>query len=208
MWTKASVNIRSGPSTDFEIISSRASGSKVFPTNRSYDGWQQVALDDQAGWIKASYLTEVEPKSASLTGSGSSQSSGISSDESSNHGAASGEAAICPAGKKIADGLTARTRNVLAVVCQQFPNVTSYGGSRSGGGYHSQGRAIDVMISGEPGWKIARWLRTNAADLGVIEVIYEQQIWTTQRSSEGWRAMSDRGSASANHYDHVHISVK
>ena len=28
-----------------------------------------------------------------------------------------------------------------------------------------------------------------------------------QRSGEGWRGMSDRGNATANHFDHVHISV-
>jgi hypothetical protein len=28
-----------------------------------------------------------------------------------------------------------------------------------------------------------------------------------ERSSEGWRYMSDRGSTTANHYDHVHVSV-
>jgi hypothetical protein len=27
------------------------------------------------------------------------------------------------------------------------------------------------------------------------------------RAGEGWRAMPDRGSATANHYDHVHIAV-
>jgi hypothetical protein len=40
-----------------------------------------------------------------------------------------------------------------------------------------------------------------------MEVIYRQHIWTVQRSSEGWRPMSDRGSPTANHMDHVHVSV-
>ena len=39
------------------------------------------------------------------------------------------------------------------------------------------------------------------------EVLYSQKIWTVQRSSEGWRSFSDRGSTTANHYDHVHVSV-
>ena len=63
------------------------------------------------------------------------------------------------------------------------------------------------MVSGDRAWEIARWLREHASELGVMEVIHAQKIWTTQRSSEGWRSMSDRGSATANHYDHVHISV-
>ena len=63
------------------------------------------------------------------------------------------------------------------------------------------------MVSGEAGWEIARWARANASSLGIIEVLYSQQIWTAQRSGDGWRSFSDRGSVSANHYNHVHISV-
>lgn len=86
--------------------------------------------------------------------------------------------------------------------------MTSYGGVRADSGFHGSGRAIDAMISDSSvGWEIARYVRENAKRLGVSEVIYSQRIWTVQRSGEGWRSMSDRGSASANHYDHVHVSV-
>jgi hypothetical protein len=43
--------------------------------------------------------------------------------------------------------------------------------------------------------------------LGVSEVIWSQRIWTVERSSDGWRWMEDRGSDTANHYDHVHVTV-
>ena len=98
---------------------------------------------------------------------------------------------------------------MLRAVCAKFPAVKSYGGYRPGdSGYHGSGRALDIMISGEAGWEIARWARANAGSLGVVEVIYEQKIWTTQRSGDGWRSMSDRGGATANHYDHVHLSIR
>ena len=32
-------------------------------------------------------------------------------------------------------------------------------------------------------------------------------VASVQRGGEGWRGMSDRGSATANHYDHVHVST-
>ena len=57
------------------------------------------------------------------------------------------------------------------------------------------------------GWEIARWVRAHARELGVSEVIYSRHIWTVQRGSEGWRSLSDRGSPTANHEDHVHVSV-
>jgi hypothetical protein len=79
---------------------------------------------------------------------------------------------------------------------------------RSSSGFHGEGRALDCMISDSSvGWDLAKWVRANARSLGVMEVIYRQQIWTVQRSSEGWRSMEDRGSPTANHMDHVHVSV-
>jgi hypothetical protein len=63
------------------------------------------------------------------------------------------------------------------------------------------------MISGSAGQEIADWLHANYKALGVSQLIWQQQIWTVQRSSEGWRFMPDRGSTTANHYDHVHVSV-
>ena len=84
----------------------------------------------------------------------------------------------------------------------------SYGGVRADSlPEHPSGRALDAMISGAAGWEVARFVRANARQLGVSQVIYAQKIWTVQRGSEGWRSLSDRGSASANHYDHVHVTV-
>ena len=98
---------------------------------------------------------------------------------------------------------------VYRAICAAFPEVSSFGGRRGGdGGFHGTGQAVDAMISDSAaGWRLARWLRANASRLGVSEVIYSQKIWTVQRSGEGWRGMSSRGSATANHYDHVHVSV-
>ncbi|WOP19861.1 hypothetical protein [Raineyella sp. LH-20] len=97
---------------------------------------------------------------------------------------------------------------VYQASCANFPYVTSYGGARPGDpGEHGTGHAVDIMVSGSRGWDIANYMRANASKLGVTEVIYQQKIWTTQRSSEGWRPMADRGSATANHMDHVHVTV-
>jgi hypothetical protein len=38
-------------------------------------------------------------------------------------------------------------------------------------------------------------------------IIYRQRIWDVRMPSSGWVPMEDRGSITANHYDHVHISV-
>ncbi len=185
------LNVRSGPGTDFDLRVTLKPGAEVTVTDVTQGGWQQIVYKDKAGWVKSSYLTDSKPQ-ASETPTPS-PTTGASCESSS--------------AKSIESGLTSKTVSVLRKVCATFPNVKSYGGYRNDSGYHGQGRAIDIMISGEDGWVIAKWARANAKELGVIEVIYSQKIWTTQRSSDGWRSMSDRGSATANHYDHVHLSI-
>ncbi|MBO2456326.1 lytic transglycosylase domain-containing protein [Actinomadura violacea] len=88
-------------------------------------------------------------------------------------------------------------------------------GGIPGGGEHPLGRACDFMISsGSPnadevklGYSIANWAKANASRLGIDYIIYRQHIWNPTRAREGWRLMPDRGGLTANHYDHVHISV-
>ena len=63
------------------------------------------------------------------------------------------------------------------------------------------------MVSGATAWQVAEFLRANYSTFGINYVIHAQQIWSVDRSGEGWRYMEDRGSTTANHYDHVHVSV-
>ena len=57
------------------------------------------------------------------------------------------------------------------------------------------------------GQEVANWARANAKTLGIQYVIWNQRIWNVQRDKEGWRPMADRGGDSANHKNHVHITV-
>ena len=116
--------------------------------------------------------------------------------------------APCADGSAVEAGLTKDAIRVHRAVCAAFPSVIGWGGIRGSGDYHGTGQALDIMIpNSSVGQAIANWVRANAKALGVSEVIWAQHIWTVQRSSEGWRAMPDRGSVTANHYDHVHVSV-
>ncbi len=116
--------------------------------------------------------------------------------------------AACASGSAVEAGLTRDAIRVHRAVCALFPSVTSWGGRTGSGGEHSTGQALDIMIpNSSVGQAIANYVRANYKALGVSEVIWAQKIWTVQRSSEGWRPMSDRGSTTANHYDHVHVTV-
>ncbi|QDP98588.1 M23 family metallopeptidase [Microlunatus elymi] len=57
------------------------------------------------------------------------------------------------------------------------------------------------------GNRVAEWVKAHHAELGVQYIIYHQRIWNVQRNNEGWRRMPDRGSPTANHMDHVHVTT-
>lgn len=82
-----------------------------------------------------------------------------------------------------------------------FPGHDVLGvGSRGGQSDHPDGYALDFMTT--DGDAIADCVIENKDDLGVSYVIWDQQINT----GSGWEGMEDRGGATANHEDHVHIS--
>ena len=57
------------------------------------------------------------------------------------------------------------------------------------------------------GGEVALWLKANARSLDINYVIWNQRIWNIERNSEGWRYMANRGGDSANHKNHVHVTV-
>ena len=69
---------------------------------------------------------------------------------------------------------------------------------------HPSGLALDLMVDRDPGEDLAEYAVDNMDDLGISYVIYRQRINT----GSGWEAMEDRGGATANHMDHVHISFE
>lgn len=127
-------------------------------------------------------------------------------------GSGSGESdstAPCPSGSAVEQGLVPNAITVHREVCHRWPQITNYGGVRPDAlPEHPSGRALDIMItSNATGWEIANYLQANAGRLGISQLIFDQRIWTVQRAGEGWRWMSDRGGVTANHQDHVHVTV-
>ena len=102
-------------------------------------------------------------------------------------------------------GLGANARAVYSAIRAQF-GITNIGGYRAGGGDHGAGKACDVMTSNRAvGDAVAAYAIAHARELKIKYVIWRQRIYMMDRP--GWRMMEDRGGATANHYDHVHISV-
>ncbi|MEV0970395.1 coiled-coil domain-containing protein [Microtetraspora glauca] len=115
-----------------------------------------------------------------------------------------------------ASGLTQRLITLRGIVMQSFPMPFGVGCLRVGDpGEHGKGRACDFMMSNgrmpDPvakarGDALAQWCIDNADKYGIMYIIWQQRFYD-MRTGAGWRMMSDRGGITANHYDHVHVSV-
>ncbi len=104
--------------------------------------------------------------------------------------------------------------------------IATWGGSSSGisrfctsGGTseHKEGRALDWHMDSRKAKDratvadVVRWITANNGEvayrLGVMYIIWNQKIWSIYYQELGWRKLADRGSWTANHKDHVHISL-
>jgi hypothetical protein len=179
LWTTEDLNLWSGPTEEAEKLGLLDAGKRVLVTGREQGGRTEVVIEGQARWVTGGYLSEDQPTP--------------------------GIGGACTNGTSVSGG--ANVVDVHRAVCAAFPSITSYGTYRAGSTDHASGRAIDIMVSGSLGWEIAEFVRAHAGELGVTYVIYSQRIWSVDRAGEGWRGMSDRGSTTANHYDHVHVST-
>ncbi len=90
-----------------------------------------------------------------------------------------------------------------------FDGVIHGVGQRSGTSDHPSGNAIDVMVNNNKalGDSIAEFYRQNRVQLGITYVIWWQKKASASTGYQ-WKQMEDRGSKTANHYDHPHISFK
>ncbi|WP_243060992.1 mucin-2 protein [Nocardioides sp. SR21] len=184
LWTTAPLNLWTASGKDAEQRGEIAAGKSVLITGRKADGRVEIVVDGEARWVTEGYLSEDKPLAAAA---------GLSMEPCPDPG--------------VESGLTDDAVYLYRSVCNAFPQITSYGGW-DGHGEHSSGRAIDIMTSDEAlGDAIAAFLLEHAGELNLYDIIWRGEIWTSVRSSEGWRAYGDHGSVTANHYDHVHVAT-
>lgn len=180
------LDVRIGPFKDAAVVGEVTKGKQVAVTGRRDGRYAEVVYQGARRWVRVDYLSTSKPKPKPKV-----EPIGT---------------APCATGSDVEQGLQQNTIDVHRAVCARYPQIQVYGGTR-GDGMHSQGRALDIMVSSDLGTEIAEWLQDHAAELGVTELIWRQRIWTTERAGDGWRSMEDRGSATANHMDHVHVTT-
>ncbi|WP_122818074.1 mucin-2 protein [Nocardioides pantholopis] len=184
LWATETLNLWPAPDAEADPAGELEAGERVLVTGRTFGEREEVVVDGAARWVTAGYLAAEKPEKESVEE----------------------VAAECTNGTSVPSGVSPNIAKVHEAVCAAFPEISTYGTFRSDG-EHGQGLAVDIMVSGERGWEVAEFVRDRYADLGVSYLIYAQKIWSVERSGEGWRGMSDRGSTTANHYDHVHVTT-
>lgn len=216
LWTTAVLRLRVRPVAKSEDVGLLESDRRVPVTGRKKGGYAEVIDKGVARWVTADYLSKEKKKVAPTRSASVAQSSRSTTSTQSGRSTTSTQTgsasrglvdSSCPATAGTENGLSSSAVRVYRAVCNNFPEITSYGGYAARG-EHGSGRAIDIMTSDSGlGDRIADFLKANAGSLNLFDVIWRQRIWTPVRASEGWRSMSSRGSATANHFDHVHVAV-
>ena len=191
-FSTADLNIRETPAEDADVVTTVDPATKLSITGEVDGGYAEVIWEKKAYWVSADYLAKKKPEEETA------DDGGVAAGGSTS--------ASCTNGTSVPSGVSPNIAAVHQAVCANFPEITTYGTLR-GDGEHAQGIAVDIMVSGARGQEVADFVRANYAELGVNYVIHAQQIWSVERSSEGWRFMEDRGSTTANHYDHVHVTT-
>jgi hypothetical protein len=189
LWATAALNLWDAPGKDAKKVGLIQDEKKVLVTGRHQSGRDEVVWNGKSRWVTSGYLSDEKPV-----------------EEVASDGSGGDVEAACTNGSSVPSGVSPNIVAVHEAVCANFPEITSYGTFR-GDGEHAEGLAVDIMVSGDRGWQVAEFVRAHYSELGVSYIMYSQRIWSVERSSEGWRYVEDRGSTTANHYDHVHVTT-
>ncbi len=185
-YATAALNIRSTYTDDYTLIGEVPAGTALSITGVVKQARMQIVYNSAVRWVTAKYLSKTKPDTS--TGGGA---------------------------YKVEKGLKPNAIKVHRAILKEFPEIVTFYGVRSDPiPDHPTGRALDCMVPNyksahgkQLGYDLSRWARRNADTLGINYVIWDQHIWNKGRDSEGWRAMGNRGGDSANHKNHVHITV-
>ncbi|MGZ5401059.1 MAG: SH3 domain-containing protein, partial [Nocardioides sp.] len=202
-WTTSALNLWTAPDRSGTKVGIVEEGTKVLVTGRAAADRVELVMDGKSRWVSAGYLAAEKPKPEPEPRP-EPEPQVEAEPEPEPEPEQVGLGGACTNGTSVSG--SANVLGVHQAVCAAFPEITAYGTYRSDG-EHAQGIAIDIMVSGARGWEVAEYLRANYSALGISYVMYSQKIWSVDRSGEGWRYVEDRGSVTANHYDHVHVTT-
>ncbi len=193
------VNVRATSAADATVLGQVTLGTVLLVTGKTANKRTQVIFNGGPAWAYTSYLAKTKP------------STGTVEPPVTDPGGSLGSASL--------DRTKPTIKRIVRLIRAEFPAIKTMYGWRNSSSYssdHPSGRALDIMIpryktsTGKAlGDTIARYLQERHKELRVHYLIWRQRSWNVERSVAftNWRKMEDRGGDTANHYDHVHVSV-
>lgn len=180
-YVTAAVTLRASAAAGSAAIATLAKGAQVQITGITKSGYSQVIYDGKGVWLPSTSLSATKPSVSDL-------------------------------GSTSLNKLLAYGKAAVPVIRDQFPEIKTMYGWRAYSAYssdHPSGRALDVMIPSYKtnkalGDRVAAYVIAHHKELHVNYIIWRQRSYTMTRGS--WVSMANRGSDTANHLDHVHIS--
>ncbi len=114
------------------------------------------------------------------------------------------------------NGLTDHAKKMKVALAKKF-GITNFSMFRAGdddgtGHGHNTGMSVDFMVpvGSAKSDELAEYITKNMKELVIYYVIWKQRFYMLQSNIYGpantWNLMPDCGGATANHYDHVHVS--
>ncbi|MFT4294819.1 MAG: hypothetical protein QM582_05335 [Micropruina sp.] len=189
MFAKTKLPVLADPDAGAKKLAGLKAADKVTVTPEVNGKYRMVRFKGKDAWVLAASLANSKPKPEKVADANAPKAT-----------------RAVPKGSVL--GLQPEAMVVYRAVMARW-NVKNVGGWRAHSlSVHQFGRAIDFMTysNTSQGNAIAAFLVAHAKEFGVDHIIYRQKIWTPYRPT--WRHMADRGSATANHMDHVHVAVK
>lgn len=83
--TEKALNVRSGPSTDYDVIDMLSSGQEITVTGKTDNNWYQINVNQKVGFVSAKYVSEQPPVNNTTTENTNGQISSAEAAENENN---------------------------------------------------------------------------------------------------------------------------
>ena len=194
MYAKQSVNVRKGPSSDYEQLGSLSSGQEVTVTGIADSGWYRIKYNDEDGYCSNNYLQTEKPapKATASSNSGSASSAGTQVAQADTGASAPAAASGRDFKAEYDAAMRAGDIDRAAQIMQEIDGISvgggiSGGGSRSGssssgGSSSSSSSERSVSTSAD----FVNYLNQKRAEAGLGELSWSDSMASTatERASE------------------------
>ena len=198
MYAKQTVNVRKGPSADYEQLGSLSSGQEVTVTGIADTGWYRINYNDETGYCSNNYLQTEKPApkaAASTSNSGSSNDGSAAASETQvaqadtgSNAASSGRDFKAEYNAAIARGDIQGALDIMAEYDGQGPSSMPNGGGTSNSGSSSSDNSgsSNAERSVATSADFVNYLNQKRAEAGLSELSWSDSMASTatERASE------------------------